>query len=100
MADTPLDHTPRGVDLNGPDAVVVYVSQGPLAAEVALSKLRATDVPCALRYPSAGRIWGLTLDGLGRVEVVVPAAWADQARDILVEEEPPSEEETSDGEQA
>ena len=93
MPDTPRSREPKGIDLTGEDAVVVYVSQGPLGAEVALSKLRAAEIPCALRYPSAGRIWGLTVDGLGRVEVVVPAAWADQARDLVAEEETPPEEE-------
>lgn len=91
MADTPHSREPRGIDLAGDDAVVVYVSQGPLGAEVALSKLRAAEIPCALRYPSAGRIWGLTVDGLGRVEVVVPAAYGEQARDLLAEDEPSSE---------
>jgi len=86
-----LDHSPKGIDASHSEVVVVYASQGPLAAEVAKSKLEAAGIPCALRYPSVGRVWGLTVDGLGRVEVVVPAAFEAEAQELLQEqeEEPP-----------
>lgn len=70
------------------ELVVVYVSQGPLAAEVARSKLQSEGIPAMLRYPSVGRVLGLTVDGLGRVEVLVPAAYEAQAREVLAEEDP------------
>ncbi|NLG27574.1 MAG: DUF2007 domain-containing protein, partial [Chloroflexi bacterium] len=85
----PRDRTPKGVDVNSADVVVVYVSQGPLGAEVARGKLASAGIPCSLRYPSVGRIWGLTVDGLGRVEVVVPAAYVADALALLADEEPP-----------
>lgn len=66
--------------------VVVYVSQGPLAAEVAKSKLESEGIPVMLRYEAIGRVYGLTVDGLGRVEVVVPSAYEAIAREILEEE--------------
>jgi hypothetical protein len=68
--------------------VVVYVSQGPLAAEVVRSKLESEGIPAMLRYPSVGRVLGLTVDGLGRVEVLVPPVYEDVAREILAEEVP------------
>lgn len=74
------------------DLVVVYVSQGPLAAEVARAKLEGEGIPAILRYSSIGRVLGLTVDGLGRVEVVVPSAYEAAARSLL-EELPPAEEE-------
>lgn len=73
----------RGDELN---LVVVYVSQGPLAAEVAKSKLESEGIPVMLRYEAIGRIYGLTVDGLGRVEVVVPGAYEALAREVLKEE--------------
>jgi hypothetical protein len=85
----PRAHTPKGVDVSGADVVVVYVSQGPLGAEVARSKLAAAGIPCALRYPSVGRIWGLTVDGLGRVQVVVPTAYVADAQELLADIEMP-----------
>lgn len=77
-------------DSNEP--VVVYASQGPLAAEVARSKLESEGIPTMLRYPSVGRVLGLTVDGLGRVEVLVPRAYAAQASEVLAEEIPSAAE--------
>jgi len=62
---------------------VVYISQGPLGAEVARSKLEAEGLPVLLRYESLGRALGLTVDGLGRVEVCVRHEDAAAARAIL-----------------
>jgi hypothetical protein len=67
------------------DLVVIYVSQGPLAAEVAKGKLESLGISAMLRYEAIGRVLGLTVDGLGRVEVLVSAAEADQAREALKE---------------
>ena len=67
------------------DEAIVYVSQGPLGAEVAKSKLESEGLPVRLRYQSIGRVLGLTVDGLGKVEVLVPNAYADMARELLSE---------------
>lgn len=72
------------------DFVVVYVSQGPLAAEVAKSKLEAQGIPALLRYPSIGRVLGLTVDGLGRVEVLVTPEQESVAREVLAEADVPA----------
>jgi len=40
-----LERSAKGIDVCGDDAVVVYTSQGPLAAEVARSKLQAAGIP-------------------------------------------------------
>jgi hypothetical protein len=71
------------------DLVVVYVSQGPLAAEVAKSKLESYGLTVALRYAPVGRVLGLTVDGLGRVEVLVAPEDAARARELLQEAEEP-----------
>jgi len=67
------------------DLIVVYTSQGPLAAEVAKSKLEAAGIPALLRYEAIGRILGLTVDGLGQVEVLVSATHEAEARELLQE---------------
>jgi len=67
------------------DLIVVYTSQGPLAAEVAKSKLEAAGIPVLLRYEAIGRILGLTVDGLGQVEVLVSATHEVEARELLQE---------------
>lgn len=87
-------HAPNGKERrmnDDVDLVVVYVSQGPLGAEVARAKLEGEGIPAILRYSSIGRVLGLTMDGLGRVEVLVPGEYEAAARSLL-EELPPSEE--------
>ena len=67
--------------------VAIYRSQGILAAQVVKAKLDAAGVPCMLKYESAGLVFGLTIDGLGLVEVLVPEDWQAEA-EALVSEEP------------
>ena len=66
--------------------VTVYISQGPLAAEVALSKLRSLGIPVLLKYEALSRVVPVTVDGLGKFEVQVPTTHADAAREALMEQ--------------
>jgi hypothetical protein len=63
----------------------VYESQGMFAAEVAKAKLEANGIPAMLKYESVGQVIGITIDGLGRVEVYVPADLAEDALELLDE---------------
>jgi hypothetical protein len=72
--------------------VVVRECQGLLLGEIYKSKLEAHGVPVLLRYEAAGPVIGITVDGLGRVRVLVPEAFAGEAEQLLAEEaEPPAE---------
>ncbi len=62
--------------------VVVFISQGPLAAEVVKSKLEANDIPAILSYQSVTRAIAVTIDGLGLVKVLVNQT--DQARAVQI----------------
>jgi len=73
--------------MNTDDLVLVYTSQGPLGAEVARAKLAANNIESMSRYSAVGRALGLTVDGLGLVEVYVRAQDATAARALLVEED-------------
>lgn len=75
--------SPGGVGDPMGDLVVVYRSQGPLEAEVALAKLSSEGIPAILRYEALGRALGLTVDGMGLVEVVVAEADASRATALL-----------------
>jgi hypothetical protein len=66
--------------------VTVFVSQGMLSAQVVRGKLESAGIPVLLRYEAIGQIIGLTVDGLGRVEVQVPEQYASDAEDLLQEE--------------
>lgn len=67
----------------GQDLVSVYAAQGQLRAAVIKSALESAGIPVMLRFESIGSTLGLTIDGIGRVYVLVPAEWADEARDLL-----------------
>ncbi|MHB9031996.1 MAG: putative signal transducing protein [Anaerolineae bacterium] len=77
------------------DLVTVFYSQGPLAAEVAKSKLEVNGITAILRYQSVGRVFALTVDGLGLVEVLVSASDADRAREVLADTSETSSDESS-----
>lgn len=66
--------------------VTVYRSYGILAAQVVKGKLETAGIPTILKYESAGQILGLTVDGLGQVEVQVLAPFADEATALVSEE--------------
>jgi len=70
-----------------PNLVEVYTSQGHLRAHVAKSKLAAAGIPALLSYDAASLIYGITVDGIGKVRVMVPEQYAAEARSMLAEEQ-------------
>lgn len=79
-------------DSDIPNMVEVYTSQGHMRANAAKLKLEAAGIPAMLSYESVGRVWGLTVDGIGEVRVLVPERYAVEAQGLLEEEEPISDE--------
>ena len=65
------------------DLVTVYVAQGHLRANVIRGLLESAGIPVILKYEAAGPAIGITVDGLGRVEIQVPEEWAREANDLL-----------------
>lgn len=63
--------------------VTVYVTQGMLRAMVVRGALETAGIPVMLSYESVGPVIGLTINGIGRVEVRVPLEWEAEARDLL-----------------
>ncbi len=61
----------------------VYIAVGQPEAQIIKGRLENEGIPAVLRYESAGLIYGITIDGLGQVEVQVPASLAEEARQIL-----------------
>ncbi len=70
------------------ELVTVYRSMGMLGAQVIRSKLEVSGVPVFLKYEAVGQVFGLTVDGLGLVEVQVPEQFVDQALELIREDEP------------
>lgn len=79
--------------MTGEPLVKVYESQGIFAAEVVKAKLEANGIPAMLKYESVGQIIGITVDGLGRVEVHVPGQFEEDALDLIDEGADENEEE-------
>ena len=61
----------------------VYVAQGMLHAMVIRGALESAGIPVMLSYEAIGPAIGITVDGIGSVEVRVPAEWEEEARDLL-----------------
>lgn len=68
---------------NSSDLVVVHKVQGELVAHAIKSKLESQGIPVLLKYESAGPIYGITLDGLGQVKILVPGEFAEEAKQII-----------------
>ena len=63
--------------------VVVSKVQGDIIANVLKSHLESEGIPVLLKYEAAGRIYGLTVDGIGEVRILVPREYAEEARSII-----------------
>jgi hypothetical protein len=57
--------------------------EGSMEAEIIKSKLESYKIPVLLQYEAAGRIFGITMDGLGKVKVMVPGSFLADAKKIL-----------------
>ena len=61
----------------------VYIAGSHPEAEIVKGRLDCEGIPAVLRYEAAGVVYGLTVDGLGQVEVRVPSNLVERARKIL-----------------
>ena len=64
--------------------VEVLRVQGSINAEPILAALRANGIPARSRGEALGSVYGLTLDGLGEVAILVPTEHEVAARDLLI----------------
>ncbi len=62
---------------------VVKVTSGLPEAHIVKGLLEASDIPVRLEYEAIGQIYGLTVDGLGQVKVLVPEEYLEEALAIL-----------------
>jgi len=63
--------------------VVVTKVQGDIVANVLKSHLESEGIPVLLKYESLGKVYGLTVDGLGEVSILVPQDRVTEARNII-----------------
>ncbi len=62
--------------------VVVYTTQGALRAEIIKSKLESAGIPAMIQSESQSVI-PMTVDGVGKAEVLVPKEFEQQAHEVL-----------------
>ena len=67
------------------DFVVIDTVQGELSAQVIKTHLESEGIPVLLKYESVGPVNGITVDGIGKVSILVPSRYADAARELIEE---------------
>jgi hypothetical protein len=65
------------------ELICVHSCQGWDLAQIFRSKLEAAGIPVLLKYDSASLIFGITVDSLGEVRIMVPQSYASEAEELL-----------------
>ena len=65
------------------DWVLAYTANGPSEAIVIRSVLETNGIKVREVQETAGKLWALTMDGLGKVDIYVPEERFKEAREIL-----------------
>ena len=68
------------------DLEKLIVVEGMVEAEIIKSKLNSFDIPSMLKFEAVGRLLGITMDGLGKVEILVNKDDLNQAKELLITE--------------
>ena len=64
------------------DLAIVCIARQ-MEAQILKGRLESEGIPALLSYESAGLVYGLTIDGLGEVRIMVPKHLAAEAKEIL-----------------
>jgi hypothetical protein len=62
---------------------VIDTVSGRQEAEILQSFLRAQDISCEISQEAAGYVIGMTIDGMGAVQILVPSKEREKALDAL-----------------
>jgi hypothetical protein len=65
------------------DEVELVRVSGKFAAEPVMAALRANGIPARARGEAAGELYGITVDGMGEVTILVRKAQVEAARELL-----------------
>lgn len=60
----------------------VYAASGQIEAHIIKGKLESEGIPVLLQYES--EVFGLTVDGMGEVRILVPEPLAERAREVIL----------------
>ncbi len=70
---------------NGEKLVAVYRASGEMQAQVIKGLLESSGIPCLLKSQAAPSVHAFAVDGMGEVLVMVAGAVAEEARELLAE---------------
>lgn len=65
------------------DFVTVQEVHSEFEANVIKGRLESEGIPAFLQYESVGRVYTVTVDGIGAIKIKVPAQFAEEAKEIL-----------------
>jgi len=65
------------------DLEELIVVEGMMEAEIIKSKLESADIPSLLKFEAVGRLLGITMDGLGKVKILVRSEDLKRACDLI-----------------
>ena len=65
----------------------LIVVEGMVEAEIIKSKLHAFEIPSMLKFEAVGRLLGITMDGLGKVTILVRESDLEEALELISPEE-------------
>jgi len=64
----------------------LLVTDGLMEAEIIRAKLESFSIPCMLKFESMGRLMAISMDGLGKVRVMVPPDRLAEAQELMAAE--------------
>jgi len=62
---------------------IAYTASGMTNANIVAGRLETEGIPIRLKYEAVGAIYAITLDGLGKVDILVPVNYLEKAREVL-----------------
>jgi hypothetical protein len=79
--------------MSAKERLVAVCTSRYMEAQIIKGRLESEGIPVLLSYESAGLIYGITIDGLGEVKVMVPEHLEEEAKEILGAGDSPGERE-------
>jgi Putative prokaryotic signal transducing protein len=65
------------------DFVTIETVYGQVKADILKAHLESEGIPVFLQYESLGRVYGISVDGLGKIKIKVPAECVEDAKKVL-----------------
>ncbi len=69
--------------MSAKEQLITICTARQMEAQIIQGRLQSEGIPALLSYESAGLVYGLTVDGLGEVKILVPSHLAKEAKEIL-----------------